>query len=63
MKFIEFNPKYDTLELIVVKGSKIKGSIVKDIKKAKKKYKKYKVLSVKNFEDTLTTSVIIANVD
>ena len=63
MKFIEFNPKYETLELIVIKGSKIKGSIIKDIKKAKKKYKKYIVLSVKDYEDTLTTSVIIANVD
>ena len=63
MKFIEFNPKYETLELIVIKGSKIKGSIIKDIKKAKKKYKKYIVLSVKDYEDTLTTSVIIENVD
>ena len=58
MTLKEFKPKYLMLEVIIKTGRKYSARLL-HVNIAKYVYKDYEVVSVQDFEDTKTTSVVI----
>ena len=61
MKLKDFNPTYDLLEMIEVNRERTAMHLIGLIPKtdANKKFGEWEVLSVKDYHDTKSTSVII----
>ena len=57
-KLKNFKPKYNNIELIIDEGNKFFITML-TIEKVKQEFPEYEIESVKDYEDTKTTSIII----